>query len=91
MCPPLTPLAGRLSRAPVTRRVLTCTAIGLLGYAHATYFWRAQAIMHRADRRVDDTIGPPALAAALMVAILGGLVALCMPAFNAHAHADAEA
>jgi hypothetical protein len=76
---------------PVPRRLLTCTAIGLLGYAHATYFWRARAIMYRADRRVDDAVGPPALAAALMVAILGGLVALCIPGLHEHANTDAGA
>ena len=61
---------------------LTSLALCLLGYAHHVYFWRARSIISRGDKRVDDPLGPPLLAATLLVAILGGLIVLLLPSHN---------
>ena len=61
---------------------LTSLALCLLGYAHHVYFWRARSIISRGDKRVDDPLGPPMLAATLLVAILGGLIVLLLPSHN---------
>ena len=61
---------------------LTCIALALLSYAHATYFWRANAIVNRGDKRVDDPVGPPLLAGALLIALAGGFIALIAPYAN---------
>lgn len=62
--------------------LLTITALALLAYAHRTYFWRASAIQYQSDRRCDDPTGPPALAAALLFAIIAAALALALPALQ---------
>ena len=65
--------------ALVAGTILTIAALALLAYAHRTYFWRANAIIHRGDQRCDDPLGPPLLALTLCVVIGGGLLTLCLP------------
>lgn len=58
---------------------LSLVALALLAYAHHTYHWRAARIIYQADQRCDDPLGPQVLAGALLVALVGGTIALLFP------------